>query len=228
MCTLAPSLGALFWVSDIKAAVEIMSTFNEHYQLRLAKRFINATWDETLFFNFRMRSLKARLLSRVIARYVGYSGIEGTFQRRIPHFVDILHDGFWCGILNRQFCWWRPLKPFDSRTCQKFGARISPTLSTITRQPIELESCGKPENPVRLAPSIKWKFGGCLGGDIISGGIGLGLFGQGYLTQGSHTLGVIICLFFIMKLGCNPHLLSPWLTLQPLWLASYDKKSLIN
>jgi len=38
-------------------------------------------------------------------------------------------------------------------------------------------------------------------GDILSGGRGLGFLGQGYLTQGSNFFGIIICLFFKMKLG---------------------------
>jgi len=59
------------------------------------------------------------------------------------------------------------LTPFDSRMSQNFGARIfqgsSPTLLTITRQLIEIESCGKPQKIrlPRLVPSIKkiiWKF----------------------------------------------------------------------
>jgi len=36
---------------------------------------------------------------------------------------------------------------------------------------------------------------GLFGGDILCGSIGLGLFGQGYLTQGSNSQAVILCLF---------------------------------
>ena len=38
-----------------------------------------------------------------------YSRMVGAFQERILHWVDTLHDSFWCGKLNRQFCWWRAL-----------------------------------------------------------------------------------------------------------------------
>ena len=54
-----------------KALVEVLSTLNEHPQVRPARRFIKAIRDETLFFNFRMWSLKVRLLSRMIPKYVG-------------------------------------------------------------------------------------------------------------------------------------------------------------
>jgi len=58
----------------------------------------------------------------------------------------------------------QPLKPFWSRASQTFGTSFfigfSLTVSTFTRQPTELESCGKSQkNPVRLAPLLKKSFG---------------------------------------------------------------------
>jgi len=69
--------------------------------------------------------------------------------------------------------------PIRSNLSQNFGARIFPNSLTITCQPIELESCGKPQ---KIQTNWRFWIWGCFRGHILSGRIGLGLFVQGYLN----------------------------------------------
>ena len=56
--------------------------------------------------------------------------------------------------------------------------------------------CGKPQK-IRLDQYLRYEINckfcirGCMRGDILGGSVGLGLFGQGYLTLGSNPLGAI-------------------------------------
>jgi len=95
--------------SYTKALVEVLSTLNEHPQVTPTRRFIKATRDEDCFSVSESGLRKWDFCQEWYPSMSDYSGSVGAFQERILIWIDTLHDGFWCGKLSRQFCWWRAL-----------------------------------------------------------------------------------------------------------------------
>jgi len=87
-----------------------------------------------------------------------------------------------------------PLSPARAKI---LAQSFFPTLANINHQLIELDVCGTPQK-IRLDQYLRYEIickfciRGCLRGDILGGSVGLGLFGQGYLTLGSNPLGTIL------------------------------------
>ena len=79
-----------------KAVVKVVSTLNEHDQVRPARRFIKATRDETLFGISRCGFWNGDFCQEWYPTMSDYSGMVGASQEKNLLWVDALNDGFQC------------------------------------------------------------------------------------------------------------------------------------